>query len=252
VRPLPLKPRPGTGALGGPLVHLDEVGSTNDHARGLARAGAPAGTVVVSETQTAGHGRQGRSWAAHRGRSLTLSAILRPEQDRLALLPLAAALAVCETCEAVAPVRAAIKWPNDVLIEGRKVSGILIESRPQERWAVTGIGLNVDTETQELDPELRDTATSLRIAGGRPVDRDAALAELIDRLATWTRASQERVVDAFRERDALLGKRISFTVAGTEMDGEAAGVDGDGNLVVFSDTGERLVLDAGEVHLLVR
>jgi BirA family transcriptional regulator, biotin operon repressor / biotin---[acetyl-CoA-carboxylase] ligase len=248
----PIRPRAGTGPLGGPLVHLRRTGSTNDAARDAARRGATSGAVFVAEEQEAGRGRQGRTWVSAPGHSLTLSAIARAEPDVFPLLPLVTAVAVCEAGEAAAPVSCRIKWPNDVLIEGRKVSGILIESRPQERWAVIGIGLNVDTETQELDPELRATATSLRIAGGRPVDRDAALAELLDRFAEWTRATQERVVDAFRERDALLGKRISFTAAGTEMDGEAAGVDGGGNLVVFSDAGERLVLDAGEVHLLVR
>jgi BirA family transcriptional regulator, biotin operon repressor / biotin---[acetyl-CoA-carboxylase] ligase len=248
----PVKPRPGSGELGGALVHLDVVGSTNDRARDLARAGAPAGTVVVSEEQTSGRGRQGRVWSAPRGRSLTLSALLRPAADQLALLPLAAALAVCEACEAVAPVSAGIKWPNDVQIEARKVAGILIESRPQEGWAVVGIGLNVDTETEELDPELRETATSLRIASGQPVDRDDAFGELLERLAEWTCASQERVLAAYRERDALAGERISFTTAGQALEGEAAGVDGDGNLVVFSDAGERTVLDAGEVHLLGR
>jgi BirA family biotin operon repressor/biotin-[acetyl-CoA-carboxylase] ligase len=246
----PLKPRPGAGELGGPLVHLDVVGSTNDRARELARAGAPAGTVVVSEAQTSGRGRQGRSWSAPRGRSLTLSALLRPAHDQLALLPLAAALAVSEACEAVAPVKCEIKWPNDVLIEDRKVAGILIESRPQEGWAVVGIGLNVDAGIEEMDTELRESATSLRIASGNPIDRDEAFAELLDRLAQWTAVRRERVLDAYRERDALLGRRISFSRDADVLEGEAAGVDGDGNLVVFADDLGRLVLDAGEVHLL--
>ena len=135
----PLRPRPGARVLGGPLVHLDVTGSTNDHARRLALAGAPAGTVVVAEEQQAGRGRHGRTWSAPRGRALTLSLILRPEEGALALLPLATAVAVCEASEAVAPVHCRIKWPNDVLLDRRKLAGVLIESRPQEGWAVVGI-----------------------------------------------------------------------------------------------------------------
>jgi BirA family biotin operon repressor/biotin-[acetyl-CoA-carboxylase] ligase len=160
------------------------TGSTNDRAIALARAGAPAGTVVVAEQQTAGRGRQGRSWSAPAGRALTLSLVVRGTPAKLETLPIAGALAVCEACEDVAAVRCAIKWPNDVWIEGRKVAGILIESRPQERWAAVGIGLNVGTAVDELEPELRERATSLRIATGAPVDRERALDALLDRLAS--------------------------------------------------------------------
>ena len=166
-------------------MHLDETGSTNDRARELALGGAPHGTVVVAEHQSAGRGRQGRTWSAPPGRALTLSVLVRSQQARMELLPLAVALAVCEACEAAAPVSCQIKWPNDVWIDGRKVAGILIEARPQEGWAVLGIGLNVDTAEDELEPELRETATSLRIATGGPVDREAALGALFDRLAVW-------------------------------------------------------------------
>ena len=158
------------------------------------------------------------------------------------LLPLAVALAVCEACEAVAPVRCAVKWPNDVWIDGRKVAGILIEARPQEGWAVVGIGLNVDTAADELRRELRETATSLRIATGAPVDRDAALDALLDaarRLARRARPTRARCIDAFRERDALYGRRDRLDAAArSAMSGEARGIDDDGSLVVFTGDGE--------------
>jgi BirA family biotin operon repressor/biotin-[acetyl-CoA-carboxylase] ligase len=202
----------------------------------------------MAEHQSAGRGRQGRAWSAPRGRALTLSALVRP---RIELLPLAVALAVCEACEAVAPVSCAIKWPNDIWIEERKVAGILIEARPREGWAVLGIGLNVDTAEDELVPELRETATSLRIATGEPVDRDAALAALFDRLAEWTDAVARPyvVTDAFRERDALYGREIAWTHDSRRMSGAARGIDDDGSLVVFTPGSEEVRLDAGEVHL---
>jgi BirA family biotin operon repressor/biotin-[acetyl-CoA-carboxylase] ligase len=246
----PLTPRAGS-ALGGPFVHLDVVGSTNDHARARALAGAPHGTVVAAERQTAGRGRQGRAWSAPPGRSLTLSALARLAPPALEPLPLAVAIAVCEACEAAAPVACRIKWPNDVWIEGRKVAGVLIEARPQESWAVIGIGLNVNTEAGELPPELRDSAVSLRMASGRALDRDGVLDALLARLAGWISRVGEpvAVAAAFRERDALQGERIAWTAGAARHVGEAAGIDDDGALVVFTDRGQRVRLDAGEVHL---
>jgi BirA family biotin operon repressor/biotin-[acetyl-CoA-carboxylase] ligase len=249
----PLRPRPASGALGGPFVHLDLTTSTNDHARALALAGAPAGTVVAAEEQTAGRGRQGRAWSSPRGRSLTLSALLRPAANATSLLPLAAALAVCEACESVTEVECAIKWPNDVLLEGRKLAGILIESRPQDGWAVLGIGLNVNTGEAELEPRVRETATSLLIATGLPVDRERVLDALLDSLAARTAPEMLRspeLLSAYRRRDALEGRRIAWTARGRRLEGKAAGIDELGSLVVFGVGGERVVLDAGEVHLL--
>jgi BirA family biotin operon repressor/biotin-[acetyl-CoA-carboxylase] ligase len=245
--------QPGSGALGGALVHVDVTGSTNDHARALATGGAPAGTVVVAEEQTAGRGRQGRSWSAPRGRGLTLSVVWKPAGG-LELLPLAAAVAVCDACEQVAPVYCRIKWPNDVWIGERKLAGVLIESRPQEQWAVIGIGVNVDTVRSELDPGLRDTATSLRIESKAGVDRDQILAALFEALAARL-LDLERdaagVLADYRQRDLLSGRQISWTAGGRRLSGEARGIDEDGNLVVFTEAGERMALSAGEVHLAV-
>jgi BirA family transcriptional regulator, biotin operon repressor / biotin---[acetyl-CoA-carboxylase] ligase len=245
-----LRPRAGENPLGGAVVHVDVIASTNDRARELVAAGAPHGTVVVAEEQTAGRGRQGRSWTALRGRGLTISIVVRLDPLAGELLPLSAAVAVCEACERAASVRCQVKWPNDVWIEARKVAGILIEARPQERWAVLGIGLNVDTEEGELAGEIRETATSLRIASGSPVDRTGAFDALLDRLTVWLGADRESVLSAFRERDALYGRRVSWTAGEERLDGDAAGVDENGNLVVFTPGGERLTLGAGEVHLI--
>jgi BirA family biotin operon repressor/biotin-[acetyl-CoA-carboxylase] ligase len=166
-------------------------------------------------------------------------------------LPLAAAVAICEACEAVASVSCLIKWPNDVWIERRKVAGVLIEARPLERWAVIGVGLNVDTALEELDEELRGTASSLRIATGAGVDRDAALDALLGRLGAWVTRLDDpaAVAAAFRQRDALHGERVAWSAGEARHQGEARGIDDDGALVVFTDAGERVRLDAGEVRL---
>jgi BirA family biotin operon repressor/biotin-[acetyl-CoA-carboxylase] ligase len=248
----PVRPRTGTGALGGPLIHLQTTSSTNDVARAAARRGAPAGTVVLAEIQQAGRGRQGRTWASAPGTALTFSALARTDMAGFALLPLVAALAVCEACETAAPVACQIKWPNDVWIDRRKTAGILIEARPQERWAVIGIGLNVSATAADLGEELSRTATSLEVAAGRKVDRDRVLEALFGRLAERLEdladGRTEELLDRYRERDALTGEEISWTRSGQERTGTVQGIDQSGNLVVLAN-GNQETLESGEVHL---
>src|SRR4051794_11015331 len=155
--------------LGAPRLHLREPGSTNDRARGLAARGAPHGTTVTAAHQSAGRGRQGRTWSAPPGRALLMSVVLR---DPPALLPLVAAVAVAD----VVGADARIKWPNDVLIADRKVAGILAEGRPQEGWAVVGVGLNVALRPEDFPPELAGRAATL---GREPADVEAVLGDLL-------------------------------------------------------------------------
>lgn len=219
-------------SLGSPRVHLRVADSTNERARELAARGVPHGTLVTAASQTAGRGRQGRSWSAPPGRALLCSLVLR---DPPRLLPLAAGVAD------VAGVEARVKWPNDVLMEGRKVAGILVEGRPQERWAVVGIGLNVALRPDDFPPELRNRAGTL---GLEPDAIEPVLTRLLDSLEHWIAASADEVLDAVRRRDALLGQSIRWAGG----DGRGDGIDGDGRLVVATADGT-VTLDAGEVHL---
>ena len=228
-------------ALGRPRVHHRLTDSTNERAKALAAAGAPHGTVVTADEQTAGRGRQGRSWVAPAGTALLMSVLLRELDEGDAVLPLAAAVAVCEACERAAGVSCAIKWPNDVWIDGRKVAGILVEGRPQEGWAVLGIGLNVSTAPEDFPAELRELATSL----GMDAPADALLEPLLDRLAAGLAGPQADVVTAWRERDALRGQPVRWA----EGEGTAEGIT-DGGALVVDTAGGRVELGAGEVHLL--
>jgi len=221
--------------IGTPRVHHRLTDSTNERAKALALAGAAHGTLVTAGEQSAGRGRQGRVWTAPSGSALLMSLVLR-ELDEL--LPLTAAVAVCDALAA----EAAVKWPNDVWIEGRKVAGILVEGRPQDGWAVLGIGLNATTES--FPAELAETATSLRLAG---VDADPAsvLDDLLDSLGRWLRAPSGSVLAAWRSLDALKGERVRWSGG----EGIAGGIDDSGALLVETRNGP-VTLDAGEVHLL--
>ncbi|MEA2157280.1 MAG: BirA family transcriptional regulator [Solirubrobacteraceae bacterium] len=223
--------------LGSPRLHLRETDSTNERAKALAAAGAPHGSLVTAAEQHAGRGRQGRAWSAPPGRALLMSLVLR---EWPAILPLAAAVAVAD----VVGAQAAIKWPNDVLLPGGKVAGILVEGRPQEGWAVLGIGVNVAVRSEDLPAELRGVAATLALEPSaiEPM-LDALLSALDERLALEPAA----LLDAFRARDALLGREVRWQ----HGRGIAAGVDETGRLLVDAGGGAVAALDAGEVHLVV-
>jgi BirA family biotin operon repressor/biotin-[acetyl-CoA-carboxylase] ligase len=228
--------------IGLPHVHHRATDSTNERAKRLAAAGAPHGTLVTADEQSAGRGRQGRTWTAPAGHALLLSLVVRGLQERHALLPLAAAVAVCEACERSAGVGCAIKWPNDVWIERRKVSGILIEGRPQEGWAVLGIGINVST--LEFPSDIAETATSLALAAPPGPSRTEVTAALLVSLEALLAAPAPDVLARWRERDALLGAPVAWDGGR----GTGAGVTDGGALRV--ETADGVVeLDAGEVHL---
>jgi BirA family biotin operon repressor/biotin-[acetyl-CoA-carboxylase] ligase len=220
--------------LGSPRLHLRRTDSTNTRAGELAGRGAPHGLLVTAVEQTSGRGRQGRSWSAPAGRALLCSVVIR-EPPRL--LPLAAGVAVAEV---VGPA-ATLKWPNDVLLHGRKVAGILVEGRPQERWAVLGVGLNVALRESDFPAELRDRAASM---GLEPGAIEPTLTRLLLALERWLAASPEQLLDAVRERDALRGHHVRWA----DGAGRADGIDDEGRLLVVTGDGPRW-LEAGEVHL---
>ena len=231
--------------LGRPRLHLRRTDSTNERARELAAGGAPHGTLVTATEQTAGRGRQGRRWSAPAGSALLMSLVLRwPASPRSPeLLPLAAAVAVCD----VAAEGARIKWPNDIVLDAppglAKVAGILIEGRPQERWTVLGIGLNVAVDLEQLPAEVRASAATL----GRPRGEiEPTLQRLLEALERRLAEPAHATLAAWRARDALRGRDIAWASGR----GRAEGIDGAGRLIVALVGGGQATLEAGEVHLL--
>jgi BirA family biotin operon repressor/biotin-[acetyl-CoA-carboxylase] ligase len=247
----------------GPHRHFRSTDSTNTRARELAAAGAQHGTVVTAGEQRAGRGRQGRTWTAPPDKALLYSAVVRPLDERHLLLPLAAPLAVCEAAEELRPeIECGVKWPNDVHLDGRKLAGILIEARPQDGWAVVGVGLNLSIAPDEFPLDLRDTAVSLfGSEGGRrresrrslpavaptglPPTSLAAAAALSRHLSHWLEATPDQILAAWRQRDVLRGREVSWDSGS----GVADGVDDRGYLVVVATGGARIAVGAGEVHL---
>lgn len=255
----------GHARFGRPHRHVRVTDSTNSRARELAEAGAPGGTVVTAREQTAGRGRQGRVWTAPEGKALLYSAILRPLDERHLLLPLSVPLAACAAAEALRPgTQCQVKWPNDVWLDGRKLAGILIEAKPQDGWAVIGIGLNLSIAPDEFPSDLRHPATSLFGATaetreesrrslpavaptGLPPSLSTAATVLSRHLDHWVWAGDEAILAEWRRRDALRGRKIAWE----DGSGIADGIDGRGNLVVAVPGGGRVRLGAGEVQLRI-
>ncbi len=237
--------------LGHPRVHLRRTDSTNERGRKLAISGAPHGTLVTAAEQTAGRGRQGRSWVAPADSALLCSLVLR---DPPALLSLIAGVAVCDAVGG----RACVKWPNDVVVGGpasAKLAGILVEGRPQEGWAVLGIGLNVAVGVEQLPPDVRPGAASLGLPSSAI---EPLLCRVLESLEHRLSEPIESVLEAWRSRDALLGREVSWGAprggrssesGQREGHGRAAGIDEEGRLVVRLADGSTTRLDAGEIHL---
>jgi len=236
------------------VVRLATVDSTNRAALDAAHAGEPEGLVVVADHQSAGRGRLGRTWEAAPGSSLLLSVLLRPRRavGELHLCTAAAALAMADAVHDVAGFAPDLKWPNDLLADGRKLAGVLAEadlgSSGAVRAVVVGIGINVGAAA--IPPDLASTATACDVVAGRAVDRrgllDAFLVHLGPRLDT---PDPELVAD-YRARLATIGARVRVERAAGSVEGIAVDVDDLGALVLEADSGETLTVSAGDVvHL---
>lgn len=247
-----------TDYVGRRLVYRPSTESTMDDARRmLQRFRLQSGAIVLAEAQTAGRGRAGRSWVSPPDVNLYFTLVLHtPTPRHLAYVtPLAIALAAEETAAAAGlPLRADLKWPNDVLVDGRKLAGVLIETTATgagEPVALVGVGLNVNLNTSAY-PEIAATATSLREALGREVAREEALAAFCNHFEPAygeALAGSRRPFQAWRERLVTLGREVVASGAGATVRGRAVDVDEEGGLVIETAEGRRLSVTAGDVTL---
>ena len=219
--------------------------STNRHALDAARDGTPGGLVVVADEKTAGRGRLGRTWEARPGSSLLVSVLLRDSGDP-ARAVMAAGVALAAAVEDVAGIEAGLKWPNDLVVDDRKLAGLLAEAEGDA--LVVGAGCNVNWES--FPEELRATATACNLEAGHLVDRDALLDAFLDRFAAALGAGDE-IVDDYRARLATIGRSVRVEhVRDADLVGTAVGITDDGALVVRDDAGTDHTVVAADVHHL--
>jgi len=242
----------------GKEIHLfHEVASTNTLAMELAANAAHEGAVVIAETQTNGKGRLGRKWISPQG-NLSCSVILRPDIPiyKAPLITLMGAVAVASAIRTTCEVQAAIKWPNDIYVAGKKVSGLLTEmSAEQDRikHIVLGIGVDVNMGLDALPAEVRATTTTLAAETGKRVDRTALLRRLFIDLEYWYKAffrNDAEVLGAWNGLNMTIGKRVSVSGPSGTLEGQAQGIDSDGRLIIRLDDGSLRQVAAGDVTIL--
>jgi len=247
-----------TKSFGRNLLWLEKTTSTNDVVAELARQGAPEGTVVAAETQTKGRGRQGRRWSSTAGKSLAFSILLRPKlhADELPEITLASAVAVAKTLEDF-HFKPQIKWPNDLLLEGRKVCGILTEMGPKKdkmASVVLGIGVNLNQTARDFPKELGGIATSLYRMSGRKINRARFFQKLLGHLEEsyrWvTERHFSRVLSEWKKRAVTLGKQVKVSQHHHVFYGQVLGADEKGALLVRNDLGMVERVTSGDVQIL--
>jgi len=247
-----------TRIVGQKVLYYPSLPSTMDIARQEVASGTPEGTVIVADEQTAGRGRLKRSWLTPTG-NVALSVVFYPRLSELPSLVMMASLAVVCTIESTAGLNAVIKWPNDVLIAGRKVCGILIEAdaRPVDgdraTYAIIGIGINVTLDSAGF-PEIEPTATSLYSETGKQISRLAVIRELLkelDRLYL-SLESGASLFEKWRDRLVTLGRMVTVTSIDSAFEGFAQSVERDGSLLVRCADGAIKRVVAGDVTLKTR
>ncbi|MDP3014789.1 MAG: biotin--[acetyl-CoA-carboxylase] ligase [Candidatus Subteraquimicrobiales bacterium] len=253
--PLEIKQNLSTRILGSEIHHFNEVGSTNNLAKDLARRGAVEGTLVIAERQSLGKGRFGRHWVSPSG-GLWFSLILKPE-----ILPLdapkvtlLAGVAITETIQKTLGLNARIKWPNDLLIDGKKVAGLLTEMSAEiDRvdFIILGIGINVNVDITDFPRELRSKVTSLKEALSRKVDRIDFLKSLLVCLERYylelKEGKTESILSRWKELNDTLGAYVKVSSLEEEIVGEALSLDEHGGLILRLESGEKRVIYSGEI-----
>lgn len=235
------------GNFGRPCRYHDVVDSTNSLAMQWAADGAPEGSVVVTDHQTGGRGRWGRSWSSQPGRLLQFSVVLRPNLPMASagLVATAVGVAVAAGVESLTGLRTGIKWPNDVQVNGRKVSGNLIETQAEGdvlSVAIAGVGINVGWTAEEIPAEIRERATSLAVEGAPAVDRARLLASVLEALEMRTVASDVELIEEATRRSVVIGRSVRIRYPdGRIEEGRAEAFDTAGALVLQTSSGPALV-----------
>lgn len=248
----------GTRKIGQHIIYFPVLDSTNNHAKALGMEGAPEGTIVLAEEQTGGRGRLGRNWCSPYGTGVYMSLLLRPQISPMeaARLTLLAAVAVAEGIREFTGIPVGIKWPNDILFDGKKVVGILTEMHAEMEkvnYVVVGIGINVNHELRQLPPELIGTATSLKEIAGQKISRKGLLQEILRRIEQryeqWQHEGFLPILTKWKELSCILGSPVVMREGNRMWEGTALDVRESGALVLRLDDGTEKEFSVGEVSL---
>jgi BirA family biotin operon repressor/biotin-[acetyl-CoA-carboxylase] ligase len=241
------------------LQVLDSVDSTNNLLKSMGDMGAPHGTVVIADEQTGGRGRQGRSFSSPKGVGIYFSLLLRPDcaPTQVGHVTAMVAVATCDAIEKVTGVRPGIKWTNDLILNGKKLAGILTEMNVEWesgtlQYLVTGIGINCNHQKTDFPTEVQEMATSLRQELGVTVDRSRLAAELVRALSNMSRdvvQGKEEWLRRYRQDCITIGKQVKIVRGQDVRSGTATGIDENGGLIVHYDSGEIGVVYSGEVSV---
>ncbi|MEI7947320.1 MAG: biotin--[acetyl-CoA-carboxylase] ligase [bacterium] len=247
--------------LGYEVRFLNETESTNRDVDAAALAGAAEGLLIIADSQTAGRGRMTRTWFSPAGDNLYFSLLLRPDVGLAVVpsLPLVVGLAVAEAIVACAPaLLPKIKWPNDILVNGKKICGILCELQTKKDnvdYVVVGVGINVNLTADQMPVELKERATSILIENGESLKREQLLAAILNRLEpiydNWRAFGFKPLVQNINALDALRGVSIRMDLSGAPIEGIASGIQDDGSLLLQTAKGP-IPIYSGEAHILAR
>jgi len=247
-----------TNTVGRKLKVLETTVSTQEEARALAEAGAPEGTLVVAEEQTGGKGRMGRKWYSPKGKGIWMSLVLRPKQPLhyMPQLTLLSGVAVCRAVRKVTGVMAGLKWPNDLLVDGRKICGILLESAAEDeyvRYCIAGIGISANLDADDYPAELKPIATSLKIEAGKPIDRAQLIAAALEEFETLYGLYQQEgfapIASLWEALSVTLGKRVTVGTPAGPVTGQAVKLDHSGALTIMTEDGREMPVFSGDVEL---
>lgn len=243
----------------GNIVYFNEINSTNIKAKELAAMGTPEGTLVVAEKQTNGRGRRGRSWFSPSGDGIYASLILRPAMSPIELprITLMTAVAVSEALLSLTRLKIRIKWPNDILVNGKKIAGILTEistEMDEVDYIIVGLGLNVNTPYESFPEDIRETATSILIETGKQFSRAPIIREYLRWYEKYYEIFKKRgfesIMQRWKQLADIAGERIMVDVLGEKFIGEVLDVDNDGVLLLMDSEGKTHRIFSGDVQIM--
>lgn len=244
--------------IGGNIQHFAEIDSTNNYAKKIASEGCAHGTVVVADRQTMGRGRIGRQWQSDSADGLWFSIVTRPElePENIQVITLAASVAVVEAIKETQGIICGIKWPNDIILDGRKLGGILTELSAEPghvNYVVVGIGINVNQDLEHFDYEIRQKAVSLKMYDNKPVQRSKLLGSILTSFEKLYKSvllgKNKDIIDKWSEYSVTIGKEVKVAYRNVEYIGTAQSIAADGRLIVKCKDGVTREISAGEIQV---